>query len=80
MTLILRNNITDSSTIFEANTVAIFPLSEKVVINIEQPEEMGHASTCSCHTERMTQLWQSEPKKRVKEESMGGKKIIWFQP
>ena len=37
-------NITDSSTIYEANTVAIFPLSEKVVNKIEQPEEMDHAS------------------------------------
>ena len=37
-------NVTDLSLIFEANTVAIFPLSEKVVNNIEQPEEMGHAS------------------------------------
>ena len=38
-------NVTDSSTIYEANTVAIFLLSEKVVNNIEQPEKMGHAST-----------------------------------
>ena len=38
-------NVTDSSAIYEANTVAIFPLSEKIVYNIKQPEEMGHAST-----------------------------------
>ena len=38
-------NVTDSSAIYEANTVPIFPLSEKVVNNIKQPEEMGHAST-----------------------------------
>ena len=38
-------NVTDSSTIYKANTVAIFPLSEKVAYNIEQPEEMGHTST-----------------------------------
>ena len=38
-------NVSDSSPIYEANTVAIFPLSEKVINNIEQPEEMGHAST-----------------------------------
>ena len=37
-------NVTDSSAIYEANIVAIFPFSEKVV-NIEQPEEMCHAST-----------------------------------
>ena len=37
-------NVTDSSAIYEANTAAIFPLSEKVV-NIKQPEEMGHTST-----------------------------------
>ena len=55
-------NVTNSSTIYEANTVAIFPLSEKVVNNIEQPEEMGHAkammscSTSSRHMERLTQL------------------------
>ena len=37
----------DSSTIYEANTGAIFPLNEKIVniVNIEQPEEMGHSST-----------------------------------
>ena len=38
-------NVADSSTIYEANTVAVFPLSEKVVNKIEKPEEMGHAST-----------------------------------
>ena len=38
-------NVSGSSAIYEANTVAIFTLSEKVVYNIEQPEEMGHAST-----------------------------------
>ena len=38
-------NVTDSSAIYEANTVAIFPLSEKVVNHIEQPEEMGLSST-----------------------------------
>ena len=41
-------------------------------------------STSSSHTDRLMQLWQSEPKKRVKEEMKGGnrererkKKIIW---
>ena len=38
-------NVTNSSATYEANTVAIFPLREKVVNNSEQPEEMGHAST-----------------------------------
>ena len=38
-------NITDSSAIYEANTVAVFPLSEKVVNNIIQPNEMVHTST-----------------------------------
>ena len=39
-------NFTGSSAIYEANTTeAIIRLSEKVVNNIEQPEEMGHAST-----------------------------------
>ena len=38
-------NVTDSSAIYEAKTVAIFPLSEKVVNNMEQPEEIGQAST-----------------------------------
>ena len=38
-------NVTDSNAIYEANTVAIFPLIEKVVNNIEQPEEMSHTST-----------------------------------
>ena len=38
-------NVTDSNPIYKANTVAIFPLSEMVVNNIEQPEEMGHTST-----------------------------------
>ena len=33
------------SAIYVANTVAIFPLSEKVVNDIEQPEDMGHVST-----------------------------------
>ena len=37
--------VLDSSAIYEANTVAIFPLSEKVVNNNKQPEEMGRAST-----------------------------------
>ena len=37
--------VTDSSAIYEANTVTIFPLSEKVVNNIKQPEEMGRPST-----------------------------------
>ena len=31
--------------IYKANTVAIFPLNEKVAKNIEQPDEMGHPST-----------------------------------
>ena len=35
-------NITDSKQI---RTVAIFPLGEKFVNNMEQPEEMGHALT-----------------------------------
>ena len=39
------HNITDSSAFYEANNVAIFPLSEKVVNNMEQTEEMGHTST-----------------------------------
>ena len=30
-------------------------------------------STSSRHTERLMQLWQSEPKKRVNEEMKGGK-------
>ena len=38
-------NVTDSSAIYEANTVVIFPLGEKVVNNIEQPDEIGHIST-----------------------------------
>ena len=38
-------NVSDSSAIYEANTVAIFPLSEKVINNIKQPEAMGHSST-----------------------------------
>ena len=39
-------NVSDSRTIYKAVlSVAIFPLSEKVVNNIKQPEEMGHAST-----------------------------------
>ena len=38
-------NVTDLNTIYEANTVAIFPLLEKVVNSIEQPEEKGHTST-----------------------------------
>ena len=45
MTSILQKNVTDSSAIYEANAVAILPLSEKVVNNNEQPEEMGHANT-----------------------------------
>ena len=35
-------NVSDSSTIYEANT-----LSEKAVNNIKQPEGMGHSSTTS---------------------------------
>ena len=35
----------ERSAIYWTRTVAIFPLSERVVNNIEQPEEMGHAST-----------------------------------
>ena len=35
----------EQSAIYWRQTVAIFPLSERVVNNIEQPEEMGHAST-----------------------------------
>ena len=38
-------NITDSSTIYEVNIVNIFPLSENVLNNIKQPEEIGHDST-----------------------------------
>ena len=38
-------NVCDSSAIYEADTVAIFLPSKKVVNNIEQPEEMGQAST-----------------------------------
>ena len=38
-------NVTNSSAIFAANTVAIFLPSETFVNNIKQPEEMGHAST-----------------------------------
>ena len=38
-------NVTDLNTIYEANTVAIFPLIEKVANSIEQPKEMGHANT-----------------------------------
>ena len=38
-------NVTDSSPIYEANTVAIFPLSEKVFKNIKQPKEMDDPST-----------------------------------
>ena len=70
----LWQNVTDSSTIHESNAVAIFPLSEKVVGNIKQPEEMGlmSHSTSSRHMERFTQLWQSEPKKSVKGEMKGG--------
>ena len=49
---------------------------------IEQTDSgaLMSCSTSSCQTERLTQLWQSELKKRVKEEikeeieSMGGKK------
>ena len=38
-------NVSDSSAIYKSNTVAIFPLSKKGVNNMEQPEEMGQAST-----------------------------------
>ena len=69
--------ITNSSAIYEANTVAVFPLSEKVVNNIEQPGEMGMQALMSrsasyCHTEKLTQLLQSDPKKRENEEMKGG--------
>ena len=38
-------NVNDSSAIYDTNTVAIFPLSKKVVNNMEQPEDMGQASS-----------------------------------
>ena len=70
-------NVSYSSTIHEQI------LSEKVVYNIKQPEENGHASTSSCHTEMLTQLWESVPKKRVREEMKGGNRkkekiIVWM--
>ena len=34
-------------------------------------------STSSRHTERLTQLWYSEPKKRVNEEMKGGNREAW---
>ena len=75
---ISSKNVTDSSAIYESNTVAIFCLSEKFVTTSNNLKKwatqalMSH-STSSCHTERLTQLWQSEPKNRVKEEMKGGK-------
>ena len=70
-------NITDPKG-YEANTVAIFHLSEKVVItsnNLKKwaTQAMMSHSTSSHHMERLMQLWQSEPKKRVKEEMKVGK-------
>ena len=38
-------NVTNSSAIYEANTVAIFPLSERLLTTSNKPEEMGYAST-----------------------------------
>ena len=41
----LSKNFYDLRAIYEANTVAIFPWSEKYVYNIERPEKIGHPST-----------------------------------
>ena len=41
----LSKNVYDSRAIYEANTVAIFPWSEKDVYNIERPEKISHPST-----------------------------------
>ena len=74
-------NVTDLTAIFEVNTVAIFPLSEKtkrlltILNNLEKwaTQALMSSSTRFHHTESLMQLWQSEPKKRVKDEMTGGK-------
>ena len=42
--------------------------------SINRTQSMMSRSTSSRHTERLTQLWKSEPKKKVKEEMKGGKR------
>ena len=77
--MILQKNVTDLTAIYEANTVAIFPLSEKRLLttlnNLKKWAMQARMSSSISihHTESLMQLWQSEPNKRVKEEMKGGK-------
>ena len=62
-------NVTDASAIYEANTVAVFPLNENVCLqhrtNLKKwaKQALMSCSNSSRHMERLRQLWQSEPKR-----------------
>ena len=54
-------------------TKASFSLDKRSNLNKWVLQALMSVSTSSHYTKRLTQLWRSEPKKRVKEEMMGGK-------
>ena len=61
------------SAIYWKGIVAIFPMRERVVTTLNSLKKLATQALISrrissCCTERLTQLWLSEPKMRVKEE------------